>query len=155
MTIAIPENMRADGWREEERPLPDRPSLCISVVCRGEHSDGCRRTDEGWACATDCVVEDMRMINNYHSTVDELIEVREDVSRRYKRIWRFSIPLLVFDYSVTRVSLRRRYTNGRSKAGPSDYSTWEAISGFALLRRRARARMEREIAAEGSKEMYA
>lgn len=96
-----------DGWRMESRPvqvgLDIESPIYRDICCKGDHNEFCHITDDGWMCDQFCQVSDMIQAVNFENVVDDLLEVEETI----KRYW------FVVKWKMTRVSMRRKFVNGR------------------------------------------
>lgn len=98
-----------DGWRMESRTVlrdhnsPTGSDVCRDILCQGDHNEFCQIFDGGWVCDEFCEVKDMQQGSNFENIVDELVDVEETA----KRHW------FIVKWKMTRVSLRRKFVNGR------------------------------------------
>lgn len=134
----------AGGYRLETRKVGihlDGP-MVRELYVRGEHSKYCQVQDEGWVCdAAACTIEDMPGGNRLEVISDELIEVHEDTWR--DKGWK---KLFIVRWKMTRVSLQRKFVNGRSVDENADYTVDTWYQGMALTRWGARRKMKRQDA---------
>lgn len=130
--------MFAGEYRLESRKVGD--NIVREIYTKGEHSPYCQVQEEGWVCDSLCTIEDMAAANHLIVDIDELIEVHEDTWREVGWIRFFRVR-----WKMTRVSLRRRFTDGRSIEKNEDYvvDTW--YEGHALTRWGARRKMKKYV----------
>lgn len=150
LSFGIPE-----GWHEERRPLQRVQTLSgwdyleLPVVCRGEHLETCQAVNEGWICDDACPVEDMRMLVDYPTTVDTLVEIRKVIHRVHRCIWGIVVPTLTVEWSATRISDRTVFKNGRRRAAQVPKRSYvTAYRGTARTKRAARHQMKAAIQAD-------
>lgn len=125
----------ADEYHTEYRNVAAKENFAGKKVytvrgihCKGEHDSLCEQTDDGWICVDDCPVNDMISFNAFVNEIDELIDVEEEIERDG---WFMRKGV---HWSMTRLSARRTFKNGRSFKSDCDYVRDKWFSGRTWTR---------------------
>ena len=96
-------SLKNAGWKTENRPV--EPGVIRTLYYKGEHTDSCIKTENGWICNDICPVEENVALNPSKIEVDELDKIVKGIDK---------IRLFKYKYIVKRGSIRRTFRDGRS-----------------------------------------